>query len=160
MREWREVDFSKLSREDWMVGLGGVVLIIDLLFFAWHSYPLGPLGSADFTGTGSPDSGWGVLALLVTILVVADLAFARFSPQTVVPTTRYGRDFTRAGAAAVGLLFLLLKFLFNTADSAFGCWLGLVLGIVIVAGAWMNAQGRSTPVGHTGPPSSRTNPFQ
>ena len=38
------MDFSKLSREDWMVGLGGIVLIIDLLFFAWYSYPLGPFG--------------------------------------------------------------------------------------------------------------------
>jgi len=147
------VDFSKLNREDWMVGLGGIVLIVDLLFFAWHSYSLGPFGSVDFTGTGSPDSGWGVLALIVTIVVVADLAFARFSPQTVVPTSRYGRDLTRAAMAALGLLFLLLKFLFHTADSAFGCWLGLVLGIVILAGAWLNAQGKRTPIGHTGPAS-------
>jgi hypothetical protein len=153
------VDFSKLSREDWMVGLGGIVLIIDLLFFAWHSYSLGPLGSADFTGTGSPDSGWGVLALILTVVVVADLSFARFSPQTVVPTTRYGRDLTRAGIAALALLFLFLKFLFNTADSAFGCWLGLVLGIVIAAGAWMTAQGKHTTIGQAGP-SERPNPFE
>jgi hypothetical protein len=154
------VDFSKLSREDWMVGGGAIVLIIDLLFFAWHSYSLGPLGSADFSGTGSPDSIWGVLALIVTILVLVDLSLARFSPQTVLPTTQLGRDLTRAAAAAAGLLFLLIKFVSNTGSSAFGCWLGLVLGIVIVAGAWLNAQGRTTPMAATRTPSDPPpNPF-
>ena len=139
------MDFSKLSREDLLVGVGGIVLIIDLLFFAWHSYSAGPF-SVDSTGTGAPDGIWGVLALIVTILVVADLALARFSPDTQIPTTQLGRDMTRAAAAGFGMLFLLIKFISNTGSSAFGCWLGLVLGIVVVAGAWLNAQGKSTTV--------------
>ena len=140
------MDFSKLSREDLMVGVGGIVLIIDLLFFAWHSYSVGALGSFDSSGTGAPDGIWGVLALIVTIAVVADLALARFSPATQLPTTQLGRDMTRAVAAGFGMLFLLIKFISNTGSSAFGCWLGLVLGIVVIAGAWLNAQGRSTVV--------------
>jgi hypothetical protein len=141
------LDISKLSREDVMVGAGGILLIIDLLFFAWHSYSFAQFGSADYSGTSSPDSGWGVLALVATFLVVGDLALARFSPETPIPTSRYGRELTRALGAGLIMAFLALKFLFNTADSAFGCWLGLVLGIVIVAGAWMNGQGKATPLG-------------
>jgi hypothetical protein len=129
-----------------MVGGGALLLIIDLLFFAWHSYTIGPI-SIDSSGTGAPDGLWGVLALIVTIVVLGDLLLARFSPETQIPTTQLGRDLTRAAAAGVGLLFLLIKFVSNTGSSAFGCWLGLVLGIVIVVGAWFNAQGRATTVG-------------
>jgi hypothetical protein len=140
------VDFSKLSREDWMVGGGSLLLIIDLLFFAWHSYSFGPV-SVDSSGTGAPDGIWGVLALIVAIVVLGDLLLARFSPETQIPTTQLGRDLTRAAAAGFALLFLLIKFVSNTGSSAFGCWLGLVLGIVVVVGAWFTAQGRSTTVG-------------
>ena len=42
---------------------------------------------------------WGILALIVTIVVVVDLALARFSPATQIPTTQLGRDMTRAAAA-------------------------------------------------------------
>ena len=140
------MDFSKLSREDWMVGGGALLLIIDLLFFAWHSYSFGPV-SVDSSGTGAPDGIWGVLALIVTIVVRGDLLLARFSPETQIPTTQLGRELTRAAAAGLGLLFLLIKFISNTGSSAFGCWLGLVLGVVVVVGAWFNAQGRSTTVG-------------
>ena len=140
------MDFSKLSREDWMVGGGALLLIIDLLFFAWHSYSFGPI-SVDSSGTGAPDGIWGVLALIVAIVVLGDLLLARFSPDTQIPTTQLGRDLTRAAAAGFGLLFLLIKFISNTGSSAFGCWLGLVLGVVVVVGAWFNAQGRSTTVG-------------
>ena len=145
------MDLSKLSREDGMVGGGAILLIIDLLFFAWHSYSFGAgsTGSIDSSGTGAPDGIWGVLALIVTIVVLVDLSLARFSPATTMPTTQLGRDLTRAAAAGVGLLFLLIKFISNTGSSAFGCWFGLVLGIVIVAGAWMNSQGKSTAMSGT-----------
>ena len=147
------MDFSKLSREDWMVGGGAFLLIVDLLFFAWHSY-----GPFDYVGTDTPGSIWGVLALVVTIVVLVDLALARFNPQTEVPTTKLGRDMTRAAAAALGLLLVLIKLIDNTSYLAYGTWLGIILAIVVVAGAWLNAQGRSTPIGTrtTGPTGPTT----
>lgn len=136
------MDFSKLSREDWMVGGGAIVLIIDLLFLSWHSY-----GPFDAVGTDSPGSIWGVLALLATIVVLVDLALARFSPATQIPTTQLGRDLTRAAIAAVALLFVIIKLIDNTSYLAYGTWVGLILAVVIVAGAWLNAQGKATPTG-------------
>ena len=143
------MDFTKLSREDWMVGGGGLVLIIDILFLAWHS-----VGPFDLTGTDSPGGIWGVLALIVLIAVVADLLFARFSPATQIPTTQLGRDMTRAAAAGLVLLLVFIKFIDNTSFLAYGTWVGLVLAIVVAAGAWLNAQGRSTPMGAGGRPSA------
>jgi hypothetical protein len=136
------VDFSKLSREDWMVGGGSFLLIVDLLFLAWHS-----VGPIDLKGTDAPGGIWGVLALIVTIAVLVDLSLARFSPQTQIPTTQLGRDMTRTAGAALVLLLVLIKFIDNTSFLAIGTWLGIILAIVIVVGAWMNAQGKSTAVG-------------
>jgi hypothetical protein len=136
------VDFSKLSREDLMVGGGALLLVIDLLFLPWHS-----IVGFDFSGTDAPGGIWGVLALIVTIAVLVDLSLARFSPATQVPTTQLGRDMTRTAAAGLALLLVLIKFIDNTSFLAIGTWLGIILAIVVVAGAWLNAQGRSTAVG-------------
>ena len=140
------MDFSKLSREDWMVGGGSLLLIIDLLFLPWHSVSV-LTASVDFSGTDAPGSIWGVLALIVTIVVLVDLALARFSPDTQMPTTQLGRDMTRTAAAALVLLLVLIKFIDNTSFLAWGTWVGIILAIVVVGGAWLNAQGRSTPMG-------------
>ena len=100
------MDFSKLSREDWMVGGGGILLILSLLIFGWYSYPSvtvdgTTLGGGSIAATSAPYAIWGILALIVTIAVVVDLSLARFSPATVIPTTNLGRDMTRTAAAGV-----------------------------------------------------------
>jgi hypothetical protein len=140
-----DVDFSKLSREDWMVGGGGIALILSLFLFAWYSDD-----GFSSVATSSPYAIWGVLALIVTIAVVIDLALARFSPATVIPTTRLGRDMTRTAAAGLIALLLAIKFLAHVGDFGFGFVLDVVLTIIVVAGAWMNAQGRATSMGMRG----------
>jgi hypothetical protein len=133
------MDFSKLSREDWMVGGGGIALILSLFIFAWYS-----VGGASAAATSSPYAIWGILALIMTIVIVIDLALARFSPATVIPTTNLGRDMTRAAAAGIVALLLVIKFLAHVGDFGFGFVLDVVLAIIVVAGAWMNAQGKAT----------------
>jgi hypothetical protein len=144
------VDYSKLSREDWMVGGGGIALILSLFIFAWYS------GTGySFAATSAPYAIWGILALIVTIAVVVDLALARFSPATVIPTTQLGREMTRAAAAGVVALFLVIKFFAHVDNLGFGFILDVVLVIIVVAGAWMNAQGRRTPIGPSRTPKNQ-----
>ena len=145
------MDFSKLSREDWMVGGGGILLVIGLLFFAWYSVPsvaFGPYSSGgSIAAVSSPYAIWGVLALIVTIIVVADLALARFSPGTALPTTQLGRDMTRAAACGVLLLLLFIKFVAHVGSFGYGFYVDVILAILVSTGAWFNAQGKATPVG-------------
>jgi hypothetical protein len=125
-----------------MVGGGGILLIIDILAFPWHSN-----GPFSLTGTDTPGPIWAVLALLVTLVVVIDLALERFSPSTVIPTTQLGRAMTRAAAAGVALVMVLFKLILPSHGTDFlgwGFYLGIILAVAIVVGAWMNAQGRST----------------
>jgi hypothetical protein len=139
------VDFSKLSREDWMVGGGGIALIVSLFIFAWYS------GTGySFAATSSPYAIWGILALIATIAVVADLALARFSPATVIPTTQLGRDMTRAATAGFVALMLVIKFFAHIGSFGFGFVLDVLLTAIVVFGAWMTAQGKTTPIGGAG----------
>jgi hypothetical protein len=137
------MDFSKLSREDWMVGGGGILLVLDLLFLSWISVSVDGF-SASSTGTGSPDGIFGVLALLLALVVVIDLALERFSPQTQLPTTPLGRSTTRLAALGLAALFLVIKFLDYTSHLSIGFFLAVILIIVAIAGAWLSSQGSST----------------
>jgi len=81
------MDLARLRRADWMVLGGGVVLIIGLFAFAWYSDD----GSRRRRHRLRTLSG-GFWALIVAIVIVIDYALALFSPQTQIPTTKYGRD--------------------------------------------------------------------
>jgi hypothetical protein len=129
-----------------MVGGGGLLLIIFLLVLPWYSVSAGIYGSYTASATGSPYSIWGVLALIVMIVVVADWALATFSPQTQIPTTQLGREMTRTALAGLALLLLVIKFLAHTSNFGYGFFIDLILIIVVVFGAWMMAQGKATPV--------------
>jgi hypothetical protein len=139
------VDTYEVTREDAMVIGGGIVLLIGLLVFPWYSIPFGPF-SLDRSSTDSPNSIWGVLAVIVLILIILDLAFARFSPQTHIPTTPLGRDMTRVVACGVMLLFLFIKFVASVDNLGWGFFIDVILALVVSAGCWMIAQGRSTPL--------------
>ena len=137
------MDFSKLSRNDWMVGGGGILLIIDILAFPWHAN-----GPFSLTGTDTPGGIWAVLALVVALVVVVDLALERFSPNTVIPTTKLGRAMTRAAAAGVALVLVVFKLILPSHGTDFlgwGFYAGIVLAVVVAVGAWTNAQEGSTP---------------
>jgi hypothetical protein len=143
------VDLSKMSREDLMVLGGGILLFIGLLAFPWYSISFLGLGSVDRNAAESPYAIWGILALIVTIVIVVDLALARFSPSTQIPTTQYGRDFTRVGLCALLLLLLFIKFIAHVGSFGWGFFIDVVLALVVSAGSWWIANGRATPVSTT-----------
>ena len=135
------MDFSKLSREDWMVGGGGILLIIFLFALPFYS-DYGYTAAA----TSAPASIWGILALILAIVIVVDWALAVFSPQTTVPTSPAGREMTRVYAAAVVVVLLLIKLILHTSYLGWGCFVDIIVAAIVTFGAWSLAQGKSTPV--------------
>ncbi len=124
--------------------MGGVLLIVDLLFLPWLHSSVALLGaqiSLSARATAAPGALWGVLALLLTIAVVVDLALAEFRPGTQVPTTQLGRAMTRCALAALVVFFLLMKYFAETSFLGIGAYLGFLLGILVVVGAYRHAQG-------------------
>jgi len=141
------LDFSKLSREDLMVLAGGILLFIGLIAFPWYSISAGPFGSYDRAALESPYAIWGILAMIVTIVVVSDLALERFSPATQIPTTQLGRGMTRVAACGLLLVLLFIKFVAHVGDFGWGFFIDVVLAIVVFVGTWFTAQGKTTPIG-------------
>jgi len=139
------VDFSKLSRDDWMVGGGGILLIIFLFALPFYSVSFGPYSST-FAATSSPASIWGILALILAIVVVVDWALALFSPQTQIPTSALGRELTRASVAGAIVVLLLIKLVLHTGYLGWGCFVDIIVAAVVTYGAWALAQGRATAV--------------
>ena len=145
------MDLKKLSAEDWMLGGGGILLVIGLLAFPWLSASV--LGvSFTAAATSAPDGFWAVLALIVMIAVVADLALVRFSPATAIPTTKLGRDRTRLIGVALAGLLMFIKFISHTSNLGWGFFVDVVLLIIVAVGAWRITEGRSTPVGSPSTP--------
>jgi hypothetical protein len=130
-----------LSREDWMVGGGGILLIIFLFALPFYSND-----GYSAAATSAPAGIWGILALILTLVVVADWALAIFSPDTQLPTSPLGRELTRASLAGVVVLFLVIKLLIHTDVLGWGCFVDIIVAVVVVYGTWMIAQGKSTSV--------------
>jgi hypothetical protein len=124
------MDLAKLSREDMIMGGLGLFLIVDLLFLPWYS---STVFGVTFTAsaTSSPYSIWGVLALLMAIAFLADLALDRFGGASL-PAIGGSRATTRTALAGGTLAFMAIKFLAHTSDFGFGFWLGIVAAIALV----------------------------
>ncbi len=131
-----------MSRDDWILGGIAALLALDLLFLPWFTFSLGRL-TVSSTATGTPDGWLGVLALLSTLAVIADLALERFSPQTHLPAVEGSRTRTRLLMACVAAFFVAVKFLLNIHFSqfGFGFWAAVVLTAALLYCAWARDAG-------------------
>ncbi len=124
------MNLENVSREDWIIGGLALLLAIGLLVFPWFSYSIGPF-SVTWSATSTPDGWLGILAFIVALALIADLAVERLSPQTTVPAIGGSRTQTRLILAGVVALFVVLKFLFHIHFSLFG-W-GFYIDVILTA---------------------------
>jgi hypothetical protein len=118
--------------------IGGVLLLIDL-FLPWQDF-----GNefSDAVGVDASFSGWrgfgGVLVGLLTIILLAWVIVRLASVDIPLPVS------TAMTAAILGtliLIFTIIKLLTILGDEAtIWAWVGLVLAIVIAAGAFKTVQ--------------------
>jgi Na+-transporting NADH:ubiquinone oxidoreductase subunit NqrB len=89
--------------------------------------------SASSTGTGAPDGWLGVLGVLASLAIVADLALERIADARL-PAIAGSRATTRLVLAIGAAACVALKFLLNVHFSlfGFGFWAAVVLAGVLV----------------------------
>jgi hypothetical protein len=138
------VDLSRLSREDWTVAGGGLLLAFGLIAFPWSTVTIGGY-SLPLVATAGAGGLWADLALIVLVAVIVDVALARFSPQTRVPTTQLGRETTRAAALGVMGLLMFTRLLAHTGSYSWGFYADVILLVAVASAGWLNAQGHATP---------------
>jgi hypothetical protein len=140
---------------DWILGGCALVLIIDLLFFPWHKYDFGlsvlGVGSVKRTAIQSPDSFWGILALLLTIAVLAVVIIRRLTTVKLPELPISWTDATFYGTIAI-LALLLLKLIVTTDNLGFGSYLGLLLAAGAVYGGFASKQ--ADQAAPSGPPTA------
>ncbi len=133
------MDFTKLSQGERIVLIAGILLIVDLLLFPWHKFP-GLLGVPPYgpssTGIQSPGAAWGVIALLVTLAMVAHLVATRLANVTLpdIPLP-WGQVHLIAGCTVFGLL--LIKLVAETDFTAYGAYLGVMLAAALAFGGFV-----------------------
>jgi hypothetical protein len=132
------MDLSRLTQGERIVLAAGVLLIIDLLFLPWHSIDLGvEIPGLDTTRSGvqSPNGGYGVLALLLTIIMVAQIIAAKLAGASLPePPIPWSQIHVIAGTTVA--ILLVIKLVRETDSLGFGCYLGVLLGIVLAYGAY------------------------
>ncbi len=134
--EGAHLSTETVSRDEGILAGLGVLLVLDLLFLPWYGITVtagATSVSISNTATGPP-SGWlGVLALLLVLALLVDIAIERLSPDTQVPAIGRGRANTRyaLAVAAVALLGLKLLLHFGSAGEL-GFWGAVVLGGALV----------------------------
>ncbi len=129
------MDFKKLTQGERIVLVAGLLLIIDLLFLPWHHIDLGVLGSADRKGVQSPNSFYGVLALLLAIVMVGQIAATKLA-NAKLPALPIGWGQVHMIAGIAILVLLLLKLVVETDFLGFGAYLGILLAAAIAFGGF------------------------
>jgi hypothetical protein len=160
----RRLHLERVSPEDWVLASVGVALVFDLLVLPWFSFgAMITVGSAtvsiggSLTAVDAPDAWLGVLALLSSGFLVADLGFERLSPQTRLPSIAADRETTRFALACVAAALIALKFLLHLGrfgELALGFWLAVLLVGALVALTRRGRQAESV----AGPPASEPAP--
>jgi len=141
------VDFNKLSKGDKIVAGAGLLLVIDLLILPWHHFTVRGILSVSRTGVQSPNSFYGVLAMLLALVMVAQVVVSKLTtaklPDIPVP---WAQVHLIAGIAVLALL--LLKLLVETSYLGFGAFLGLILAAALAFGGFtINQEAQRPPTG-------------
>jgi hypothetical protein len=125
------MDLSKLSLGSKVVGAAGLLLLIDS-FLHWQEIDFGPISSGVTMW-----HGWGVLVGLTLLAILAwEAAQVADMKIAVGPLSPSMVSIVLSGLL---VLFTLIKIL---ADDyvAVWAWIGLVLSIAVLVGAWLKMQ--------------------
>ncbi|MDZ7679587.1 MAG: hypothetical protein U5K29_13685 [Acidimicrobiales bacterium] len=144
------VDLNKLTMGDKIVGGTGIVLIIGLLFFPWHSVSAGPF-SESFSALSTNNTFWAIIALLLTIAVVG-VVLAEKLGNVDLPDLPIPWNDAKFYATIAVLALLLLKLITDTDFLGWGAWVNIILAAGMTYGGFLIKQ-EGASAGST-PPSS------
>jgi hypothetical protein len=128
------MDWSQVSRSQWMVGGGAVVAVISTLFLDWYSISahIGPI-TVSASANAWDVNTLGKLAVLGSLVLFA-LAVVMFVPNTLQLPVPLPQAILVAGAFTA--LMAVLEFIDHHSHTAIGLWLTLISSAVAAYGAF------------------------
>ncbi|MDQ3722347.1 MAG: hypothetical protein M3376_04620 [Actinomycetota bacterium] len=131
-----------LSPGERIVLYAGLLLIVDLVFLPWHRVDIGGL-DIDFdltrSGVQDPNGGYGVAAVVLMLLMIAQIALARLLsvrlPSLPVPWSQ-----VHLILGIFVAVLLVIKLIRETEFLGYGAYSGILAGILVAYGGYRIAQ--------------------
>jgi hypothetical protein len=143
---------NEFSRREQITGAAGILLLIGVFAFPWYHVGFAGVTFAGTTyGGGSydgnvlqgPGSFFSYLAMIVLIVLLAELVVSRFTSAKLPDLPISWGAAELSGAVAV-LALLVIKILFHIGNFGWGFYADMVLAIALVYGATGLLQNRTT----------------
>jgi hypothetical protein len=134
---------SEFSRSERITGVAGILLLIGLFAFPWYHVGVAAVtiagqtyGGASYNGNAlsGPGSFFSVVALIVLIALLAELAISRFTTAEL-PKLPISWGAAELYSAAAVLVLLVIKILFHIGNFGWGFYADMVLAIALIYGA-------------------------
>lgn len=122
------------------VVLGATIAFLIISFLNWQEVDLGGFGSAGV-------SMWHGVGVIAGLLAIAIIAWQAIRLANLKVELGVGPAMITAFLAVLLFVFTLIKFLADSEFRTFWAWLGLILSIIIVGGAWANMKMTGESVG-------------
>lgn len=130
------------------VVLGAAIAFLVFSFFNWYKVDLGPLGSAG-------ESMWHGVGFIAGLLAIAIVVWQAVRLANINIEVGVTPAMITAALSVLLLIFTFIRFIDkpgggladSVIDRTFWAWLGLILAIVIVVGAWLNMQAAGEGLG-------------
>ena len=150
------MDMSRIRRGEMIAAVGGIVLLIVLLFVNWYSAGAQvstPLGNVNVEGDFGAWDGQGFLGTIANLIILAaavtavGLAVLTATSRTVALPVAASAMTAALGIAAV--VMVLLRMLFQPGpneliDLKFGIWLALLSAALVAYGGWESMKEEGT----------------
>ncbi len=130
------------SQGERIVVVAGVLLAVDLLVLPWHSVDLTGLNIvADPTRTAvqSPNAGYGVVALVLALAMVAQIVVATLLRARLPSLPPVSAQLQLVAGVFVAVV-LVAKLVRETAYLGYGAYSGVLAGLLVAYGGYRIAQ--------------------
>jgi hypothetical protein len=144
--------FQQMSLGEKIIIIAGPLLLIDS-FLPWYDVDT-IIGSITRSGWESPGAIWSILAVLIGIVMAAQIAVARFTAAQM-PALPEGVSWARVhlGLGIAAALFVVIKLVNESSYLGFGFYIGIVLVAALVAGGFLMFQEEQRGGGGAGSPT-------
>ncbi|MCB1031912.1 MAG: hypothetical protein KDA95_11275 [Acidimicrobiales bacterium] len=129
------MDLSKLTLSDKIIGGTAIAMVINLLFLPWHKVSMFGI-SETRSGVQSPNSFWGLLALLLALALIAVIIVRKVTDVELPEVPLPWGQLTFFATIAVGAL-VLIKLISETDFLGFGAYLAVLLGGGMIYGGFL-----------------------